>query len=169
MENLCEHHSLTQIYNVTDIDMHNEVETHLRSWVKYRTGTQTVTISQLEWEANIVEYVNFLYKSTKHHGNSKKNAPPPNLLKEIPLLGPHFIPPSYLHIQKRQPTPTIQPQTTYLKPLNIVHPFYYAGLGKCCPQCDSSDVQWDGWTTSHHRDVHGIQEEETVLGFQLLC
>jgi hypothetical protein len=116
-----------------------------------------------------VEYVNFLFKSTKHHGNSKTDAPPLHLPKDVPLLGPRFIPPSYLHIQKRHPTPTIQPQVAYLKPFNVVHPFYYAGLGKRCPQCDSANVYWDGWTTSGHRDVHGIQEEETVLGLQLLC
>jgi hypothetical protein len=30
-------------------------------------------------------------------------------------------------------------------------------------------VRWDGWTTTGHRDVHGMKEEETVLGYQLIC
>jgi hypothetical protein len=125
-------------------------------------------LPQLEWEAHIVEYVGFLFKLTKHHGNLKQNIPPPSLPKDIPLLGPRFLPPSYLHIQKCHPTPIIEPQTAYLKPFNVVHPFYHSGLEKC-PQCDSSDVIWDGWTTSGHRELHGVREEETVIGYQLIC
>jgi hypothetical protein len=30
-------------------------------------------------------------------------------------------------------------------------------------------VIWDGWTTSGHRELHGVQEEETVIGYQLIC
>ena len=147
-----------------------QVDTRVQSWVKCRSGAQPVVLPQLEWEAHILEYVGFLYRLTKYRRNSGQVGvvPPPSLPKEIPLLGPRFLPPSYLHLQKRQPTPIIQPQTAYLKPLNVVHPFYHPELDKC-PQCDSTDVLWDGWTTSGHRELHGVQVEETVIGYQLIC
>src|ERR1700675_474003 len=153
---------LTYVLTPTQVDL------QVKSWIKCRSGAQPIVLPQLEWEAHVLEYVGFLYKSTKHHGNSKKDIPPPSLPKDIALLGPCFLTPSYLHVKKRHPIPTIQPQTAYLKPLNVVHPFYLSGLDKC-PQCESMDVLWDGWTTSGHRELHGIQEEETVIGYQLIC
>jgi hypothetical protein len=155
----------TLMYNNTKVD------SRLNAWLKSRgtgTRTQSSSVPQLEWEANIVEYVAFVYKHTKHQRNTKKDGPAPSLPKDIPFLGPRFLPPSYLHSQKRYPTPVSQPQTAYLKPLNIIHPFYYDHLNKC-PQCNSLDVHWDGWTTSGHRDLHGLCEEETALGYQLIC
>ena len=77
----------------------------------------------------------------------------------------------YLHLKQRQVTPKIVPETTYLKPLNIVHPFYYASL-RCCPQCKSENeqlVHWDGWTMTGHRELHGTNWEECALGYQLWC
>jgi hypothetical protein len=87
---------------------------------------------------------------------------------DIPLLGPRFLPPTYLHVKKRVQHAAIKPETAYLKPLNIVHPFYYPDLSKC-PKCDSVDVLWDSWTSNGHRDLHGINEEETAIGYQLHC
>jgi hypothetical protein len=147
------------------------VDTRLKAWIKQRgasTRTQSTNIAQLEWEANVVEYVSLVYKHTKHQRNSKDSGPAPSLPKDVPFLGPHFLPLSYLHSRKRYPNPVIQPQIAYLKPLNIIHPFYHDHLGKC-PQCGSSEVRWDGWTTSGHRDLHGLREEETALGYQLIC
>ena len=123
--------------------------------------------SQLDWEANVVEYVNYLYQQTKAHGNSKDTQPKP-LSKDVPLLGPQFIPPSYLHIQRWHAAPVIEPESAYLKPLNVVHPFFYPRLARC-PRCRSSSVLWDGWTATGSRDVHGVSEEEMALGFQLRC
>jgi hypothetical protein len=68
----------------------------------------------------------------------------------------------------RHPTPNIEPEIAYLKPLNIIHPFYHEFLAKC-PECDSTEVRWDGWTTAGHRGIHGVREEETALGYQLVC
>jgi hypothetical protein len=146
------------------------VETRFKGWHKHRTGdrVQANYLPQLEWEAHVVEYVGFIYKLTKRHGNSKSDSAPPSLPKDMPLLGPRFVPSSFLHVQRRQPVPKFQPQTAYLKPLNIVHPFYYESLSKC-PQCGSTDVRWDGWTTTGHRELHGVREEETALGYQLIC
>jgi hypothetical protein len=143
----------------------------VNGWIKHRSAagrSNSNSKDQLEWEANIVEYVGFVYKLTKSHGNSKKDALPPSLPKDIPLLGPRFLPPSYLHAQRRQPTPIIQPETAYLKPLNIVHPFYHDDIS-ACPQCATTDTRWDGWTTTGHREIHGIYEEEMALGYQLVC
>ncbi|GBE83061.1 hypothetical protein SCP_0501070 [Sparassis crispa] len=142
------------------------VENHWKAWKRARS-TQSQYAEQLEWEAHIVEYINFVYDETKLHGNSKKDTAP-SLRGEIPLLGPRFIPSSYLHLQKRDPTPNIIPEVAYLKPVNVVHPFYYPELARC-PQCDADDTEWSGWTATGHREVHGVSQEEMALGFQLRC
>ena len=150
---------------------HWQVDTRLKGWIKHRSVAsqhQSKCVDQLCWEAHVVEYVNLLYRNTKRHGNAKASMPAPCLPQDVPLLGPRFIPPTYLHAKRRQGAPVAQPETVYLKPLNIVHPFYYDGISKCL-QCGSLDVCWDGWTTTGHRMLHGIWEEETVLGYQLIC
>jgi hypothetical protein len=119
-------------------------------------------------EAHVVEYVNLVYRSTKKHGNSKKDTPAPCLPQDVPFLGPRFVPPTYLNAKRRQGNLVAEPETAYLKPLNIIHPFYYDNITKC-PQCDSSDVSWDGWTATGHRELHGISCEEMALGYQLIC
>lgn len=115
---------------------------------------------QLEWTANVLEYVSYVNDETR-----KKT---PTLKKEAPLLGPRFVPPSYLHLQHRSPAPDISPSTAYLKAVHIVHPLYYPWLSKC-PQCNSDDIAWQGWTTTGPRDVHGVSREETAIGVQLKC
>ncbi|OJT04576.1 hypothetical protein TRAPUB_4846 [Trametes pubescens] len=69
---------------------------------------------------------------------------------------------------RRLVTPEITPDCTYLKPLNVVHPFFYPELSRC-PQCDFDKVQWNGWTPTGHREVHGVSYEETAIGVQLRC
>lgn len=136
-------------------------------WKKNRTG-QVDSDEQLTWIANVVLYVDYVHKATSARSGSKKAMLPLLLEKEVLLLGPRFEPPSYVHLRKRNATPGITPKITYLRPLNIVHPFYYPSLAKC-PQCDSVDISWQGWTAAGHRDVHGLRREETALGFQLQC
>ena len=87
----------------------------------------------------------------------------------MPILGPRFVPPTYLHSQL-QPGPTdVQSDIQYLKPISIIHPLYYLELAKC-PRCQSSkDVTWEGWTTMGACELHGISHEETALGLQLRC
>ncbi|KAG2135867.1 uncharacterized protein EDB93DRAFT_1092063 [Suillus bovinus] len=53
---------------------------------------------QLQWESKIVEYVQLLWEKTR---TQSKRGEPSKLGVNIPLLGPQFMPPSYLHIQKR--------------------------------------------------------------------
>lgn len=104
--------------------------------------------------------------ATSETGSKKKLVP---LRKEVPILGPRFVPPEYLHLEKRNPTPKIIPGVTYLKPLHVVHPFYYPNL-KQCPQCDETeDVSWQGWAGTGYREVHGLHREETAIGYQLEC
>ncbi|KAG2129219.1 uncharacterized protein EDB93DRAFT_1069119, partial [Suillus bovinus] len=89
---------------------------------------------------------------------------------KVPILGPHFMPPSYLHARKRnQSEPAVNPEILYLKPCRIIHPFYYPKLARC-PRCDCSDsIQWDGWTGTGPRDIHGLMLDEAAIGTQLQC
>ncbi|KAJ7077700.1 hypothetical protein B0H15DRAFT_954994 [Mycena belliarum] len=121
---------------------------------------------QLEWESNILEYVGYVYKESRHHENSNQSGPK-NLRKGILILGPRFVPPGLLDARKRDST-TVPASALYIRPLNVVHPFYYDNLAQC-PQCNSQDVGWDGWTGAGSRDVHGIRFEEKAIGYQLRC
>ncbi|KAI6009042.1 Septin-domain-containing protein [Pisolithus marmoratus] len=122
---------------------------------------------QLSWEAEVVEYVNFLWQKTWPR---KKTANEPAAIGlDVPILGPRFLPPTYLHTHKQPGLSSIVPEMRYLKPINVVHPFYYPEL-TCCPQCLSSDaVTWEGWTGTGACEVHGIFYEEVALGLQLRC
>ncbi|KAI0696200.1 hypothetical protein C8T65DRAFT_583608 [Cerioporus squamosus] len=143
-----------------------QVDRRLATW-KDNRESQSQWSPQLEWEAEVCEYVSFLADHTR-----SKNGPIA-LDNRIPIFGPRFIPPAYLHINKRNPTPEVLPETTYLKPLNVIHPFYYPGLVDTCPNCRVSgtkpDIEWNGWNHKGHREVHGISREETAIGPQLRC
>jgi len=90
-----------------------------------------------------------------------------SLPSNIPFFGPQFLPPLYAVLGKCQ-TSTVKPESAYLKPVNVVHPFYYPMLAKC-PECQSLDVKWDGWMGTGSCKVHGVKWEETALGYQLWC
>ena len=125
---------------------------------------------QMIWEAHVVQYVTYIHLETCLHGNAKVGVKPPRTLdKGIPLYGPRFVPPSYLHQRKKSLRGDIRPETAYLKPLNVVHPFYYKGL-QVCPRCGATDnTYWNSWTGTGHREVHGLQREECAIGYQLRC
>src|SRR5262245_28386318 len=105
-----------------------------------------------------------MYDATKPHSKADLMK---SLPSDIPFFGPRFLPPSYMVLQKRQ-TSNFGPEPAYLKPVNIVHPFYYPMLARC-PNCQSLDVKWEGWTGTGSREVHGLKHEETALGYQLRC
>ena len=117
-----------------------------------------------------MEYVNFIFELTRIHGNAKTDAPRKPLPTNLPLFGPKFQPPSFADIQKRSLKPIKTPDLAYLKPLHIIHPFYYPELS-VCPHCGATgkDVRWDSWTTTGHRDIYGLQQNECALGYQLRC
>ncbi|KAK7027758.1 hypothetical protein R3P38DRAFT_3190841 [Favolaschia claudopus] len=147
-----------------------KVADHVASWIKAAPaesrGEDSQTRLQLTFEANVVEYVALMYTESRHHGNSKSTGPK-ILPKGFPILGPRFVPPSLLEARKRTPA-NIQPQSLYIRPLNVVHPFYYDDF--CCPQCDSTDIKWDSWTGGGARGVvHGVRCEERAIGYQLRC
>ncbi|KAG2029133.1 hypothetical protein BDR03DRAFT_834066, partial [Suillus americanus] len=123
---------------------------------------------QYEWEAEVVEYVNYI--SDKTHVQSSKALTRPCLDHKVPILSPHFMPPSYLHTQKQnQSEPAVNPEISYLKPLHVIHPFYYHELTRC-PQCGCSDgIQWDGWTGTGPQDMHSLMLDEAEIGTQLRC
>ncbi|KAJ6618617.1 hypothetical protein B0H10DRAFT_1795155 [Mycena sp. CBHHK59/15] len=127
------------------------------AWIYSYLKTQSKFLPQLQWEANIVEYVMFLYKETKPPKNSKatKTYPARALGPNIPIYGPRFIPPS-LNDHRLRMSKKINPEIAYLRPINIIHPVFYSDIGKC-PSCGSEDITWDSWTTSGSREVHGLR------------
>ncbi|KAI0365887.1 hypothetical protein BV20DRAFT_953337, partial [Pilatotrama ljubarskyi] len=138
-----------------------QVEARWKSWHK-RRPSQSQYVPQLEWAPHIVEYVNWVYRLT-----DSAKAP---LKAAIPLLGPRFLPPTYMHVNKRSATADIVPETSYLKALTVIHPLYFDNLKECPLYGENGDgVFWGGWTTTGHREVHGLDREETALGFQLRC
>ena len=145
-----------------------QVSKRMKAW-KGNSETDMTGERQMRWEAEIVEYVDWVNKLTSIHGNAKAGTVSPSLKRQIPILGPQFVPPSYLHIQKRDVTPAIEPEASYLLPFVVVHPFYYPNILNQCPKCNSSNTSWDGWTGAGPRNVHGMHREERALGYQLRC
>ncbi|KAF9078661.1 hypothetical protein BDP27DRAFT_1412611 [Rhodocollybia butyracea] len=141
------------------------VEKRAQQWEKNRSkSSQSVNTDQLLWDAHIVEYVNYMHEKRK-----VKGAGSPKILRpEIPLYGPRFMPPTPFHSTIRQISPQIEPKIFYIKPLNIVHPFYYSELRRC-PRNSHHKPTWKGWTGAGPREVHGMFREERALGFQLRC
>ena len=86
----------------------------------------------------------------------------------VPIYGPLCQPPTYRDEQKRSSSVSIKPQTLYIKPLYVVHPFYFPELAKC-PQCGTHETTWEGWTTSGPRNVHGLWSDALAIGYQLRC
>ncbi|KAI0673879.1 hypothetical protein C8Q78DRAFT_968391 [Trametes maxima] len=165
--------ALYQIYR-------EQVERRWKGWQK-RRSSQTQYVPQLEWAAHVVEYVNWIHGlvSTKL-ASGPLRAVVPLLHQQNPQIHlrmykrlqgrPRFIPPGYLHATRRNLTVDIQPETAYVKALTVIHPLYFPELAKC-PRCAATGpaVSWTGWTPSGHREVHGIDREETAIGYQLRC
>lgn len=145
-----------------------QVKKRVSKWKEHKDNEQKSHL-QLEWEAQVVEYTAYLYKKTSVHGNASAGTTAPLLSKGIPLLGPRFIPPGFLHALKRGDIKDIKPSTAYLKPFTVVHPVYFPSILEVCPQCQTNDVRWDGWNTTGGREIHGIRKEERAIGYQLRC
>ena len=130
---------------------------------------QTNCEDQLEFTANVIEYVSYLAKATSARAGSKAANDPIPLRKELPLLGPGFVPPSYSDLQWRDPFWNIEPTSSYVKVVHILHPVFYSSLLDRCPQCNSKETSWQQWTTSGTHHVHGLRHDEMVIGIQLQC
>ncbi|KAJ7150806.1 hypothetical protein C8R46DRAFT_1229740 [Mycena filopes] len=152
--------------NKLEKDWKANVTKRVTGWLGNR-ATQTRYAPQLEWEANVAEYVMLLHRETRPARTTKTSntIPKAQTLKAgLPIYGPRFIPPSFIDTRLRGAK--IKAETVYLRPINIIHPVYYPALAKC-PQCGSEDVDWDSWNATGSREVHGVRREETALGYQL--
>ncbi len=137
-------------------------------------------LSPSMWEefkfiAHVTQYVKFIYQYSKTSTKPGHFSLPDN----IPLLGPHFIPPMP-HIVSRHCKIPLVLEAYYLCPVTIVHPIYYPIR---CPDCrkasetpdtlsDSTNNQKispERWTSDGPRCVHGVDEEEFALGLQMKC
>lgn len=127
--------------------------------------------AQLTFEAHVVEYVHYVAHATKAKVPAKAKQMEPALNMPlrgvVPLYGPRFVPSTFTDASKRRTTAAVNPEIAYLKPITIIHPFYFPDL-TCCPQDASHEnVAWDGWTSIGSCHVHGLWQEETALGYQL--
>ncbi|KAL1674641.1 hypothetical protein EV122DRAFT_181020, partial [Schizophyllum commune] len=140
------------------------VKTCVATW---RKSLPHVLEAQLTFISEVVEYVSFVNKQTFPHGSAKDQSPKA-LSDTVPIMGPCFTPPTYSAAIRRSQPPEIKPDIAYLKPVTIVHPFYFPQLSQC-PKCGSCDVKWEGTTSTGPRKVHGLEREGFALGIQLRC
>lgn len=126
---------------------------------------------QLQWESEVIQYVDYIHGKLSVHGNSSALAKDAILTldKSVPLLGPKFAPPSYLHGMRRKATPTVRPEEAYISAITVVHPVYYPDVFTNCPNCESSNIGWDCWNGTGARPVYGIRTNERAIGYQLRC
>ncbi|KAF8173443.1 hypothetical protein BJ912DRAFT_1079230 [Pholiota molesta] len=141
-----------------------------RSCIAFYDNKDTPTF-QLKFEAEVVEYVNYLHSKLAVHGNSSVDTKKiPKLLESgVPFLGPQFAPPTFLHYMRRDATPAITPECAYIRAITVIHPVYYSTELVECPQCASTDIRWDGWNGTGARTVHGIARNERAIGYQMRC
>lgn len=147
-----------------------QVEKCARVWGNHKDNKATP--AQLQWESEVVEYVDYIYKKIAIHGNAGTVAKAAARIidKDIPFIGPHFVPPTYLHVQWRQAVPSLWPGTMYLKPLTVIHPVFYPSLQDIiCPHCDSPNTTWDSWNGTGARSIYGLKVNERAIGYQLQC
>lgn len=147
-----------------------QVDKRLESWRNHKDNKST-SKEQLQWEAEVIEYVDYLHsKLTVHKNTSPKTKDIPRTLdKSVPLLGPRFGPPTFLHHMRRDVTPLIEPKCAYISALTVVHPVFYPTTFTACPQCNSSEFRWDGWNGTGAQNVHGVRMNERAIGYQLRC
>ncbi|KAJ7463755.1 hypothetical protein FB451DRAFT_952974, partial [Mycena latifolia] len=87
--------------------------------------TQSTYIPQLEWKANVAEYISVLHRETNL---AAKKA----LKSSFPIYRPRSIPPSCNDYRPRSSgaSAKIKPEIAYLRPINIIHPVFYPRLAK---------------------------------------
>ncbi|KAI0694288.1 hypothetical protein BC835DRAFT_1274749 [Cytidiella melzeri] len=148
-------------------------------WTTVRQGHQSLRQDQLEWEAHVVKYVNYMScsKSAVKTGQPKKGAAF-RVLSSLPVWGPVFNPPTFSDVLRRDPhalvnkktgrLEEIKPTQAYLRRLTVVHPFYFPQLRRC-PWNRSHNISGDGWQSSGSREVHDMSQEETAIGYQIRC
>ncbi|KAF9470290.1 hypothetical protein BDN70DRAFT_766646, partial [Pholiota conissans] len=126
---------------------------------------------QLAWEGEIIEYVDYLRSKLSIHGNAGASAKetPQILDKQVPLLGPQFLPPGYQHHVRRDVSPVITPEQSYIHPITVVHPLFYPTTFVQRPTCLSSNIRWDSWNAAGACCVYAASFNERAIGYQLRC
>lgn len=153
------------------IELIHEVNERVSKWKEQQMRKkQPCHSEQLQFTSEVVQYVSTIHKMTKINPGAKsvEKTSARSLPMEVPIYGPRFIPPTYFSLQKREPSFDVKPSTSYIRPLTVVHPYYFPELARC-PQCQSDNIKWEGWNSYGYRDVHGLFHEETALGAQLSC
>ncbi|TFY79755.1 hypothetical protein EWM64_g4258 [Hericium alpestre] len=154
-------------------DWNTSVNDHVGTWKVSNPHAEEATAhAQFTWAAHAIAYVEFLHTHTKPPPRSPAGTKPLPLTLKVPIYGPRFVPPEYLHVVKRTPStkvPKVKMETTYLKPLTVIHPFYHAPRLSVCPRCRGNNVSWDSWTATGPRSVYGVRRPEMALGYQVRC
>ncbi|CAK5283262.1 unnamed protein product [Mycena citricolor] len=143
------------------------VQRRFESWKTNRTS-QSRYDPQLLFEAQVAAYVDYIHSETRASRkvkNSNALSNPRILRAGIPFYGPRFTPCTFRELQLRGIN-TASAETVYLRPVTVIHPVYFPELGDC-PHCGSSNTSWDSWNSTGSREVHGLQYEESALGYQL--
>ncbi|TFY76752.1 hypothetical protein EWM64_g7260 [Hericium alpestre] len=145
------------------------VSKHRKTWGECNAhADEKISQAQFEWVGEVLAYIAFLFKKTRLHGNAGADKKPPSLKLRVPILGPCFVPPGYLQLEKWSGLPKIMLETAYLQPINVVHPFYSPRLNRC-PRYRGSNIWWYGWTSTGLRLVYGMRRSEWAIGYQLRC
>ena len=64
------------------LTVRGKVKAWVKSWLKEQSeNSSPLSLEQLNWEAHIMEYMNFIYARTRIHGNAAKGAIPSSLDK----------------------------------------------------------------------------------------
>lgn len=148
-----------------------QVEARVLKWkAQQQKKNQPCHVGQLQFAAEVVQYVGVIHRMMKINPSMKsfEKTTARVLPPEIPIYGPRFEPPTYLALRKRDVATDVKPDTSYVQPLMIIHPFYFSELARCS-QYLSENIKWEGWNSCGYWDVHGLFHEETALGVQLNC
>ncbi|KAI1782658.1 hypothetical protein LXA43DRAFT_1103634 [Ganoderma leucocontextum] len=142
------------------------VDRRSKTWEANRDN-QSKNPHQILWTAHIAEFLNATAEATRSPQGIDFSVA---LHPAWPMPGPLFDPPTFLHASKRNPTPEVNAEDTYLKPVHAVHYAYYSMLRRC-PNCGATGkaVQFGGWNATGPREIHGLSREEMAIGIQVRC
>ncbi|KAG9028629.1 hypothetical protein FS837_003829, partial [Tulasnella sp. UAMH 9824] len=140
----------------------DEVNKQVSGWK--RSGS-SIPEPQLIYASQACQYAKYLYDKTLKNGKFSL---------DLPLYGPRFSPPppAFLH-RKPSASSQISPGDFYLKPVTLVHELFWPSL-LTCPTCAKAGrgkgrLERQGYTPEGPRTVHGIYEDEYVIGNRIRC
>ncbi|PIL26811.1 hypothetical protein GSI_11072 [Ganoderma sinense ZZ0214-1] len=139
-------------------------KTHLTSWKKSRKSQSTFE-PQLKFNSQCTAYTEALWDRVQPTSSGGEWAALP---ADWPAYGPRFYPPTFGQYQLRQVASDCDPEWAYIKVLMVIHQVYFPFVMRC-PNCHSRNTKPNGWTSTGHREVHGLSAEECVIGVQFRC